>query len=71
MTMLTRRALIAATGAAAFVAGAAPLLAAPPATLSVVKSPTCGCCTGWADLAREAGYVVDTTDVDDVTRAKV
>ena len=71
MTMLTRRALIAATGAAAFVAGAAPLLAATPPILSVVKSPTCGCCTGWSDLARKAGYVVDTTDVDDITHAKV
>ncbi len=71
MTMLTRRALIAATGAAALVAGAAPLLAAPAPALSVVKSPTCGCCAGWADMAREAGYAVDVRDVDDIGRAKV
>ncbi|MCK0166194.1 CopG family transcriptional regulator [Jannaschia sp. S6380] len=71
MTTLTRRALIAATGAAALVAGTAPLLAAAPPTLSVVKSPTCGCCTGWAEMARAAGYAVETRDVDDITQAKL
>ena len=71
MTMLTRRALIAATGAAALVAGAAPLLAAPAPALSVVKSPTCGCCTGWAEMARDAGYAVEVRDVDDIGQAKV
>jgi hypothetical protein len=71
MTMLTRRALIATTGAAALLAGAAPLSAAPAPALSVVKSPTCGCCTGWAEMARAAGYAVETRDVDDITQAKV
>ncbi|WP_299843080.1 DUF411 domain-containing protein [uncultured Jannaschia sp.] len=71
MTLLTRRALIAATGAATLVAASGPVLAAASPTLSVVKSPTCGCCTGWAEMAREAGYAVETRDVDDITQAKV
>jgi hypothetical protein len=71
MTMLTRRALIAATGATVLIAATGPALAAARPTLSVVKSPTCGCCTGWADMAREAGYAVETRDVDDLTPVKV
>ena len=71
MNMLTRRALIAATCAAGLVAASGPLLAATPPALSVVKSPTCGCCTGWADMARQAGYAVDTRDVDDIAQAKL
>lgn len=31
----------------------------------VWKSPTCGCCTAWADHMRKAGFVVNITEVDD------
>jgi hypothetical protein len=38
--------------------------------MHVAKSPTCGCCEAWVDLARSAGFEVTTTDMDDVTAAK-
>ena len=41
--------------AAAFTLAASPALAE---TAVVYKSPTCGCCTGYADALRDAGYDV-------------
>jgi hypothetical protein len=41
--------------------------AAPAVT--VYKSPTCGCCTGWADYLEENGFhvtVVDQRDLRDI-----
>lgn len=66
--MLQRRAFL-TTGCAAILAAAGPALAAGP-RMTVTKSPTCGCCTAWADLARRAGYVVDLVDVEDVSVIK-
>lgn len=53
---------------------------APPATLAradqsqmealVYKSPTCGCCSLWADHLREHGFKVVTQDVNDLTEVK-
>lgn len=46
--------------------------AAPgPADMVVYKSPTCGCCDGWIDHVRAAGFRVvprDTKDVGEVKR---
>jgi hypothetical protein len=39
-------------------------------TMHVTKSPTCGCCTAWVTLAREAGFAVETTDTADMTSVK-
>lgn len=39
-------------------------------TMHVTKSPTCGCCTAWVALAREAGFDVDTTDTRDYVGPK-
>ena len=33
------------------------------AEVVVYKSPTCGCCTGWVEHLREAGYTVETVDL--------
>lgn len=40
-------------------------------TMHVTKSPTCGCCGAWVALAREEGYDIEVTDIDDVTAAKL
>ena len=48
-------ALVAAAGTAA------------AATLTVTKSPTCGCCGAWAERMRAAGFVVVTRIAADVT----
>ena len=39
--------------------------------MHVAKSPTCGCCEAWVDLARIEGFDVTTTDMDDVAPAKM
>ena len=36
----------------------------------VYKSATCGCCSKWVDHMKEAGFVVETTNVADVTAYK-
>ena len=36
----------------------------------VYKSATCGCCSKWVDHMKEAGFVVKTTNVADVTAYK-
>lgn len=40
---------------------------AAAATIQVVKSPYCGCCTSWVEHLRHAGFDVRVTDLDDVT----
>ena len=44
---------------------------ATPLALHVAKSPTCGCCEAWVNLAIAEGFDVTTTEMDDVTPAKV
>ncbi len=40
-------------------------------TMHVTKSPTCGCCGAWVNLARQEGYDVEVTDTVDVTSIKL
>lgn len=37
----------------------------------VYKSPSCGCCSAWVDHMREAGFEVETRDVNDLTPVKL
>lgn len=39
----------------------------PDTSITVFKTPWCGCCQLWADRMIEAGYVVETRDVDDLS----
>lgn len=39
-------------------------------TMTVYKSPTCGCCNAWIKHVQAAGYRVKAVDVDDVTPYK-
>jgi hypothetical protein len=51
----------------------AEALPAPNPALPVVKvwkSPTCGCCTGWVEHMRKAGFQVEVQDVEDLTAIK-
>ena len=62
--------------------GASTQAAQPPSTpatiqpdlslplVTVHKSPTCGCCTGWVEHMREAGFRVDVRDVDNLEPVK-
>ena len=38
--------------------------------VTVYKSPTCGCCSKWADHLREAGFQVTEEDVRDIVEVK-
>lgn len=42
----------------------------PAATVEVYKSPTCGCCSKWVEHLRAEGFVVNTTNVDDIAAVK-
>lgn len=35
-------------------------------TVTVYKSPTCGCCSAWADHMRESGFAVNSIDRKDM-----
>jgi hypothetical protein len=53
-----------------FLAGSAAALVAcaggaPVRRIQVYRSPTCGCCGGWVDHLRGAGYEVAVTMMDD------
>jgi hypothetical protein len=64
----------AAEPAAAVASGTpADALPAPNPALPIVqvwKSPTCGCCTGWVEHMRRAGFQVQVQDVADLTPVK-
>ncbi len=74
--MITRRTFLGqlAGGAAlAATASALPALAEPaPPTITVYKTPTCGCCGKWLDHLRANGFKVVSHDVADtgVIRAR-
>jgi hypothetical protein len=50
--------------AAAMVLAVAPKGALAAPRLSVVKSPTCGCCTAWVQHMRAAGFHADVLEVE-------
>lgn len=50
-----------------------PTVAAEAAALpamTVYKTPTCGCCSAWADRMAEAGFAVETVDLPDLSQVK-
>ena len=65
MTMLTRRGFVAALAAVPGI-GAAGL-----PTITVTKDPTCGCCSGWAEHVRAAGFPVEVVETNELNRVKV
>ncbi len=56
--------------------GAAANRPAPPAapavssTITVYKSPSCGCCQLWVDYLKANGFEVKTVDMDDLSEIK-
>ena len=39
-------------------------------TMTVYKSPTCGCCSGWVDYMQAEGFAVESVNTDDVDSIK-
>ena len=66
---LTKRQILIATSAVVAVSRAAD---AAPAKLSirVYKDPSCGCCTGWVEKLRQAGFLTTTTETADMAAVK-
>ncbi len=50
--------------------GFMPLAASAEETITVYKSPTCGCCKGWEDHMRANGFKVKSIDTNDVVKHK-
>jgi hypothetical protein len=67
--MLTRRALLVSFAALPALAPRARA-AAPLPKLLVHKDPNCGCCDGWVEHLRAAGFVVDVAETGAINRVK-
>jgi len=63
---MKRRELLLSCVAALPLVQALPSLAAA-ATILVYKDPSCGCCTGWVEHLKSAGFPVTVRDVVDTT----
>jgi len=66
---MTRRLFTASLALAAGLTGIALAQEAAP-SVTVYKSPTCGCCSKWVAHMREAGFEVKTSDSDDMSKVK-
>jgi len=64
----TRRALLAGAGGLAL---AISLRAESLQKVAVTKDPNCGCCAGWVEHLKQAGFPVEVTESSDVSRVKV
>ena len=67
---LTALAGTAALGGGAFLARGLVASANAAPAVTVWKSPSCGCCGGWVDHMRKAGFPVTVHEVDDVDPVK-
>lgn len=66
---LTRR-LVLAAGAVTVLQSSTAFAAAPP-LITVYRAPTCGCCGGWVEHLKKAGFetnVINTGNVDAVKK---
>ncbi len=68
---ISRRTLLTGlmTAPVAVSAGAASATGSLP-KMVVTKDPDCGCCTGWVDHVRAAGFEVDVIESPDINRLK-
>lgn len=60
----------AAAQAATTQVAAAPAAPAELPTMTVYKSPTCGCCKGWIEHVKAAGFTVEVHDLDNLAEIK-
>ena len=67
--MFTRRTLLCALAAGPVAATGAHAAALRP-KLTVTKDPTCGCCAGWAEHVRAAGFPVEVVESQELNRVK-
>jgi hypothetical protein len=71
MKMLTRRSLVGAFAAVpALAVGRRTLAAEELPKLTVTKDPNCGCCRGWTDHIRRAGFPVEIIETGELNKVK-
>lgn len=71
MRMTRRNVLTGLLASAVLAGGGRPLFAAAGAnTMTVHKTPWCGCCTKWVSHLEAAGFTVETRDHDDLAPLK-
>lgn len=68
---MRRREFLMTGTAAILVSTAGPLQAAAKPAVRVIRAPGCGCCLGWADHLKRAGYPVTVESRDDIAAIKV
>ncbi len=68
---MTRRSLVTGLAAGALLAYSRPSLAQDLPKIVVSKDPSCGCCTGWVDHLRQAGFSADVVETSEINRVKV
>jgi hypothetical protein len=69
--IITRRGFVTGLAACALLAHSHPLQAQGLPRIVVSKDPTCGCCTGWVDHLRQAGFSADVVETSEINRVKV
>lgn len=69
LPLSSRRAMLGAIAATA-IGLAAGVRAEPRLIIKVWKDPNCGCCTGWVEHLRRAGFAVTATDTVDMQAVK-
>ena len=67
--MISRRYALQGLCALTLLASARNAVAAGPAVI-VTKDPNCGCCSGWVEHLRGAGFTVEIRDTADLNRVK-
>jgi hypothetical protein len=68
---MTRRTLVTGLAVSALLACSRPLRAQGLPKIVVSKDPTCGCCSGWIDHLRKAGFSADVIETSEINRVKV
>jgi hypothetical protein len=69
--LLSRRALLAGLAVSAVHTGTRATLAETMPGIVVSKNPTCGCCSGWVDHLRQAGFSAAVIETSETNRVKV
>lgn len=67
---MKRSILVAGLALAAAISQVSFQAQSPAPSMTVYKSPTCGCCGKWVTLMREQGFEVKTMDVEDMSKVK-
>lgn len=67
---VSRRAVLLGLGATAVLAHPTPSRSQDLPKLVVTKDPSCGCCGGWVDHVRAAGFTVEVIETPQVNRVK-